>query len=124
METKTVLIVDDDVAHSDNLIDILVDEGYQVFSAETCNNALKIVGDKKPQVALLDLKLPDGSGTELISKIKKIDNDCICIMITAYADLDSAVTALGDGAFQYLHKPLHPEHLLRILKQLFLSPNH
>jgi PAS domain S-box-containing protein len=116
MNRKTLLIVDDDKAHCDSLEDILIEEGFEIFSAGTCAGAVKIASEKMPQVALLDIKLPDGSGTDLLATLKKMNPDLLCIMITAYADLDSAITALADGAYQYLHKPFRMEELLQILK--------
>ena len=111
-KSKTVLIVDDDTALRDSLADILRDESYNPVTAGTCAEALKIARQKKPGAALLDLKLPDGAGTTLLADLKKLDPDCICTIVTAYADLDSAVAALEKGAFQYLQKPVRPLELL------------
>jgi PAS domain S-box-containing protein len=117
--SKTVLIVDDDAALRDSLEDILRDEGYDPVSTGTCAEALAIAQEKKPGAALLDLKLPDGSGTSLLTDLKKYSPDCICTMVTAYADLDSAVAALEKGAFQYLQKPVRPLELLNLLEKVF-----
>jgi PAS domain S-box-containing protein len=118
-ESKTVLIVDDDTALRDSLADILRDEGYNPITTGTCAEALQIVSQKKPGAALLDLKLPDGAGTTLLANLKKLDPDCICTIVTAYADLDSAVAALETGAFQYLQKPVRPMELLNLLERIF-----
>ncbi len=91
MAGKTVMIVDDDLSLCGNLEDILQDEGYEPFSAVTCADGLKLAREKRPKVALLDLKLPDGHGTALLSDLKRLYPDCLCIIMTAYADLDSAV---------------------------------
>jgi PAS domain S-box-containing protein len=117
--SKTVLIVDDDAALRDSLVDILRDEGYNPVSTGTCAEALKIARQNEPQAALLDLKLPDGSGTTLLADLKKLHPDCICTLVTAYADLDSAVAALEKGAFQYLQKPVRPLELLNLLEKIF-----
>ncbi|MBR9979581.1 MAG: response regulator, partial [Desulfatitalea sp.] len=111
----TVLIVDDDAAMTDNLVDILGDEGYSPFCAGTCAEALALVEAHRPQIALLDLKLPDGTGINLLTRIKQIHRDCICALMTAYADLESAVAALEKGAFHYLQKPVRPAELLNLL---------
>jgi two-component system cell cycle sensor histidine kinase/response regulator CckA len=116
---KTVLIVDDDAALRDSLVDILRDEGYNPVSTGTCAEALEIARQKEPKAALLDLKLPDGSGTTLLADLKKVLPDCICTLVTAYADLDSAVAALEKGAFQYLQKPVRPIELLNLLEKIF-----
>ena len=119
MTVKTILIVDDDLSLCDNLEDILQDEGYQPFSAVTYADGLKLARKRRPKVALLDLKLPDGQGTALLSDLKRLYPDCLCIIMTAYADLDSAVVALEKAAYHYLQKPVHPTELLRLLKGAF-----
>ncbi len=98
MTDKTVLIVDDDQSLCDNLEDILQEEGYEPFSAVTYAGGLKLAQKKRPKVVLLDLKLPDGQGTTLIPDLKRLNPDCVCIIMTAYADLDSAVVALEKAA--------------------------
>lgn len=117
--SKIVLIVDDDTALRDSLADILTDEGYHPVTAGTCAEALQIARRQRPGAALLDLKLPDGAGTALLADLKKLDPDCICVIATAYADLDSAVAALEKGAFQYLQKPVKPLELLNLLERIF-----
>ena len=119
MRPKTVLIVDDDTALRDSLADILWDEGYEPITTGTCADALQIVKEKLPGAAFLDLKLPDGAGTTLLADLKQIDPQCICTIVTAYADLDSAVAALEKGAFQYLQKPVRPLELLNLLEKIF-----
>ena len=116
---KTILVVDDDAALRDNLADILNEEGYRPILAANCSEALALVRKRIPRVALIDLKLPDGPGTMLLSNLKRDYPGCICIMITAYADLDSALAAMEQGAFQYLQKPVRPLELLRLLDRAF-----
>ena len=70
-------------------------------------------------VALLDIRLPDGSGTALLGDLKELNKDCICAMMTAFADLETALTALERGAFQYLQKPVRPLELLNLLERAF-----
>jgi PAS domain S-box-containing protein len=119
IETKTLLIVDDDDGLRDSLEDILRDEGYQPYSAPNCTQALQIAKEKEPAAALLDLKLPDGPGTDLLTQFKHTNPDCMCIVMTAFADLDSALVALEQGAFQYLQKPVRPMDLLHSLDRMF-----
>lgn len=116
---KTILIVDDDQALADNLNDILSDEGYQLFSAANCADALALADEKNPHVALLDLKLPDDTGINLLIQLKENHPDCICTLMTAFADVDSAVTALAQGAFHYLQKPVRPIELINLLARIF-----
>jgi PAS domain S-box-containing protein len=119
MNAKTLLIVDDDDGLRDSLEDILKDEGYTPFSAPNCIEAMQIAKEKEPAAALLDLKLPDGLGTDLLAQFRKTIPDCLCIVMTAFADLDSALFALEHGAFQYLQKPVRPMDLLNSLERMF-----
>ena len=116
---RTILVVDDDEGMRDNLKDILEDEGYFFHSASNCADALSLAENQRPRVALLDLKLPDGSGLNLMANLKKLNPDCVCVMVTAYADLDSAVVAIEKGAFQYLQKPVRTLELIKVLDRIF-----
>jgi DNA-binding NtrC family response regulator len=119
METKTVLVVDDDVNLCDSLGDILTDEGYVVVAAQSCAHALDLARRSPFQVAILDQRLPDGLGTDLIEKLRDINPDCMCVLMTAFAELQSAVEAVDKGASHYLIKPVRPDDLLQIIDRLF-----
>ena len=119
MTPKTILIVDDDIDLRDNLNDILIDEGYVPISAGQCSEALNLARERDIKAAILDLKLPDNSGTKLLADLKQINPDCVCAIMTGYADLDSAIAAMKLGAFQYLQKPVHPAELLKFLDKAF-----
>ena len=114
-----ILLVDDNVAMCDTMEDILRDKGFEPFSAYSCAEGVKLARQRQPQVALLDLKLPDGLGTELLASLKELDPDCVCIIATAFADVESALSALERGAYHYLHKPVRPAELLQILHRAF-----
>ena len=116
---RSILVVDDDIGFCDNLKDILEGEGYEVYIASTSAEASRLVRDKRPWLALVDLKLPDGTGTALLSDLRRVKPDCVCVLMTAYADVDSAVAALEKGAFYYLQKPMRPPELLEIVDLAF-----
>jgi len=116
---RTVLIVDDDPDLRDNLKDILEGEGYTIHRASTSAEASRIARDVQPWVALVDLKLPDGTGTALLSDLKQIKPECVCILMTAYADVDSAVQAIEKGVFYYLRKPLNPSEMVELVDLAF-----
>jgi PAS domain S-box-containing protein len=113
------MIVDDDEALRDNLQDILDEEGYTLLLASTCAQAMDFAARYTPQVALLDLKLPDDSGINLLTQLKRISPDCICALMTAFADVDSAIKAMEMGAFHYLQKPVRPVELINLLQRIF-----
>lgn len=116
---RTVLIIDDDADLRDNLTDILESEGYEIYGASTAAEGVKLARDIKPWVALIDLRLPDKSGTVVLSELKRDKPDIVCILITAHADVDSAVQALEKGAFYYLRKPVRPEELVELVDLAF-----
>ncbi|MBF0550079.1 MAG: response regulator [Deltaproteobacteria bacterium] len=111
-----VLIVDDDRDLAESLVDILESRGYVVGVAHSARDAREIISEFESQVAFIDLKLPDGSGTEVLSYLKKNLPGCVFVIMTAYADLDSAVSALEKGALHYLRKPVQPAEFLRLLE--------
>ena len=119
MTPKNILIVDDDVDFRANLEDILIDEGYTPVAVGLCSEALDVARGREIRAALLDLKLPDGSGTTLLSDLKQVNPDCVCAVMTGFADLDSAIAALKAGAFHYLRKPVDPLELLKFLEKVF-----
>lgn len=119
MNSRTILIVEDDPSQAEGLGDLLHIEGYNPIFAETCYEGLKQVRTTEPPVVLLDIKLPDGSGTELLANIKKIVPECTCIMMTAFADMETTLQALNKGATHLLRKPFQPPELLAILKLTF-----
>jgi PAS domain S-box-containing protein len=119
VNTGTIIIVDDDAAFCDNLEDILQESGYKTLSANTYAKGLDLACEVKPQVVLLDIILPDGLGTRLLHELKQTVPGCVCIMVTAHADIDTAISALENGAFHYLQKPVRPEELLHLLERAF-----
>jgi len=102
MEKKTsVLIVDDDLGICESLSDIFQEKGYLVSIAGKGSEAIDKLKQTEINVALIDIKLPDISGTELLKKIKEINPEIICMIITGHASVENAVNALELGASLY-----------------------
>jgi DNA-binding NtrC family response regulator len=118
-DARTILIVDDDDGMRDSLKDVLEGEGYETLLAATKGEAVAAAEKFQPKVALVDLKLPDGTGTALLAELKQVVPACLCILITAYADVDSAIQALEKGAFYYLRKPVKPPELVELVDLAF-----
>jgi DNA-binding NtrC family response regulator len=118
-DARRVLIVDDDESLSDSLKDILEGEGYEILLASTRAGATELAQKALPSLAIVDLKLPDGSGTALISELNRVAPGITCIMMTAYADVDSAVLAIEKGVFYYLRKPVDPPELVELVDLAF-----
>ena len=110
--TPTILIIDDNPNILKTLADILEAKAYQPVAVADGKAALKIVEEYSPLVALIDLKLEGMSGLELLRKIKKLSPSTECIVITGNATLETAVEAIGLGAYSYMLKPYEVEQLL------------
>ena len=107
-----LLIVEDNEALSENLAEIFEDEGYQVLVAGDGETAIRLSQESGFDVALVDVRLPDMSGTKLAPALTQISPDAEVVIATANADLGSAIEAVQAGAFAYLTKPVRIEELL------------
>ena len=116
---QQVLIVDDDMDFAEGLADILDLQGYEPLIANTPIEALVLVNDLRPDVAMIDVRLGNSSGIDLVGRIKEKKPDTLCIMVTAYAELETAITALQKGAYDYLRKPIEAHDLLARLDHCF-----
>ena len=108
----TLLIVDDDPKLLKSVANILEAKNYRPIMAADGKTALKIVAEHCPLVALIDLKLGDMSGLELMGKIKKLSPRTEYIVVTGYASLETAIEAVDMGAYSYMLKPYDLEQLL------------
>ena len=114
-----ILIVDDDVDFTLSLVDILESRGYQVKTAHSAQDAQEKARHFDAQVALLDVRLKYANGINLIAPLKKIRPKILCVTMTAYAAMDTAIEALHEGAYDYLQKPLNMKYLLATLGRCF-----
>lgn len=111
-----VLVVDDNVPLVANLSEILESAGYSVRGAATCGGALELAREGF-DVALVDLRLPDGDGTALAPQLKEIQPHGEVVLLTGFATLESAVAAVRAGACAYLVKPCATQELLLTVEQ-------
>jgi len=116
---RRVLIVDDEKDFVLSLQDILESRGYRVEKAHSQKTACEKIKHFDAQVALLDIRLGHADGINLIAKLGKARPGIICVMITAYAAIDTAVRALQEGAYDYLPKPVEVDDLLATLDRCF-----
>ena len=114
---KKILIVDDEKDTCEILAEILSDEGYETFSARSGRSALVKVEKEKPDLVLLDIKMPQMDGIEGLERIKKIDKGIAVIMITAYGALNTARGAMRLGAYDYITKPFDVNLIKGIVKE-------
>lgn len=117
MDKKSILIVDDDKIILKSLQDVLRLEGYYVDAVETGREAVEKSETGFYNLALLDIKLPDMEGTELLKKMHDSFPKMVRIMVTGYPDLENAVKSLNFGADAYLVKPVDTRKLLRVVAE-------
>ncbi|MEA3488075.1 MAG: PAS domain S-box protein, partial [Euryarchaeota archaeon] len=117
MEHTSILIVEDGAEMRETLSDILSDEGYRVKTAGTGRKGLAFAKSEKYPICLVDLKLPDITGLEVVKGLKEIDADTSPIIITAFASKETAIEALKAGACCYIEKPLNMAELLSTVKR-------
>jgi len=114
-----LLIADDDPNECETLSDIFQEKGYSVATACTGNEAIDKVKKTEFNVALIDIRLPDMDGVALLKEFKTLHPGMVCIIITGYAALQNAVSALKEGANGYFSKPLIiDEVILRVEEAL------
>ncbi len=112
----SILVVDDELSVRDSLSKWFKEDGYRVGAAENANRALSLMNEGPWDIILLDIKMPGMDGLELQKRLKEIDRSAAIIMVTAFGAVDSAVQALKEGAFDYVTKPVDPEHLTHLVE--------
>jgi two-component system, OmpR family, response regulator len=117
VEQRAILIVDDDEIIREMLRDVLASKGYLVETAETAREALEKSKIRTFNLALLDIKLPDMEGTELLKKMHSATPRTMKVMITAHGTLKNAVDSLNFGADAYLLKPVNQKALLETVEE-------
>jgi len=115
--SRTILVVDDDKSILRTFTRILQKQDYKVDTAETGKEAIEKAESKHYDLALVDIRLPDTDGTELLARLKRQLQNTIKIMITGFPSIESGVKALDEGADAYLVKPVKPEDLLMLIKE-------
>lgn len=116
-EKKRILIVDDDGEILRSLKSILEFKGYIVETAENGREAIEKSKTRFFNLALLDIKLPDMEGTDLLVKMHRTTPKVMKIMLTGYPTLENAVKAINLGADGYLIKPVKPDALLKVIEE-------
>jgi two-component system sensor histidine kinase/response regulator len=110
-DTGSILVVDDEQVVLNSCRAILSEHGYEIETALSGEEGLRLVKGKSFDVALIDLKMPGMPGTEFLGKIKEMSPETINIIITGFATVETAVEAMKEGAFDYVCKPFTPEEL-------------
>ena len=117
MDNPSILIVDDDRHFRKTLCDIFRIKGYIPLEAETGTSALELIEASLPLVALIDIKLTDMSGLDVLKQCRLSPLPPECILLTGYASQGSAIEAINSGAYSYVQKPCDIEQLLVIIRR-------
>jgi DNA-binding NtrC family response regulator len=116
-----ILVVDDKDSMRDMLTQTLSEEGYRVDSAANGRAALELVRNKSYDLVLTDMKMPDVDGLEVLSGVKEHDDETSVIVMTAYGTVETAVSAMKKGAFDFITKPFDTEHLCVLVNRALES---
>ena len=113
----SILVVDDEREITDSLVKLLGFMGYNAVGAYGGQDALVRFNETPFQVVISDLVMPDMDGMEFMDSARMIDDRAVFIIMTGYASVDSAVSAMKKGAYDYVVKPVKSDHLELVLKK-------
>jgi DNA-binding NtrC family response regulator len=114
---ESILVIDDDVAVRKSLASILSKEGYSVETVANGKQATRTSGKSRFDVALIDIRLSDMEGTELLQRLKEKQPHMVKIVITGFPTLENAMETVNEGADGYILKPFDVEKLLEMIKK-------
>jgi two-component system response regulator AtoC len=121
MSKANILVVDDQDSIRHFVTKALEEEGYTVHACGNLREARQTIEKGMPDLAILDLKLPDGTGLDLLREIKRVQPEVSVIMMTAFGELETAVEAMSGGAFWFVKKPFQNEELLALVARALES---
>ena len=114
-DNKSLLIVDDDNPFRERLARAMEKKGFHVIQAESVQKGVESVKANKPGFAVVDLRLGDGNGLEVVKQIQNTNTESRIIMLTGYGNIPTAVAAIKEGAIDYLAKPADAEDVEKAL---------
>ncbi len=117
MSKGKVLVIDDEDIVLKSCHRVLTPEGYDVKTAKTGEDGLKMLEKKPFNIALVDIKMPDMDGIEVLRRIKGKWPQTQVIIITGYSTIATAVSTLKLGAYDYIEKPFTPDDILSVVKE-------
>lgn len=111
-----MLLVDDDLPFGERMSRALTTRGYAVTHAASAEDALRIANQETPEIAVVDLRLPDGHGLDLVRELHWLDNTTRIVVLTGYGAIATAVESVKLGAADYLTKPIDAEQLVAAME--------
>ncbi|MGD9677973.1 MAG: response regulator [Vulcanibacillus sp.] len=121
MKSKKMLIVDDQLGIRLLLSEVFTGEGYEVFQAANGRTAIEITQTEKPDIIILDMKIPGMDGIEILKNIRGFDSEIKVVMMTAYGELDILNEAYRHGILSHFTKPFDIGELKRAIKEIFIK---
>ena len=118
MGEKKILIVDDDEDIVCIITKMLDGRGWTIIPAFSGEEALKVIAAQKPDVALLDVMMPEMNGLEVLKEARKMDPTVRIIMITAFGDVETYLDSMELGAFEYINKPFESQELVQMIEKV------
>jgi two-component system response regulator AtoC len=113
-----ILVVDDEAIVRESIRDWLTDVGHEVLIADNGPRALEVIEEEKPGIAIFDLVMPGMDGIELLKRAREISPHLEAIIMTAYGSIPTAITAMKEGAYDYIEKPFCPEKAELLIDRL------
>jgi len=117
----TILLIEDDLTFSRILEGFLTKNGFTVKISHTGKEGLKLAAEQTFNTILLDYRLPDSHGMNILEGLKEISPETPVIIMTSFSDIRTAVIAMKAGAMEYITKPINPEEMLMLLNQSLQS---
>jgi len=111
-----ILIIDDELEIQKSLQLLLEDDGYSIKGAMSLRDAKKKISNEFFNVAIVDLKLPDGTGLDLVREIRSASKDTRIIIFTGFASVENVIQAMNEGACNYLQKPLNADEFVTVIE--------
>jgi len=120
---KSILIIDDDAQIRKLMEDIILPEGHRVLQAESADEAIALLRERKIDIIFLDIMMPGRTGAEVLSEFLQIQPEVLVIIQSGYASLKTAIQAIKLGAYDYIEKPIREEQLLQSLQRAIERKN-
>jgi two-component system response regulator AtoC len=116
-----LLVVDDEQAIRESVSMFMSEKGHEIHRASTINESIKAFKALTPEVVILDIRLPDGSGLDALEQMHEFHPLSKIIMITAFQDMETTIEAMKRGAYDYIHKPLDADELEKAVDDAIAS---
>jgi DNA-binding NtrC family response regulator len=113
--------MDDEPVLRNIISDMIKPLGHKIFLAENGSQAVSQGKREFFDIALLDIKVPDMGGLEVMAELKKINPNILCVMLSSFADVQIAVSAIKLGAFDYIPKPFKEEEVMKVVNKAIQS---